>query len=185
MAYTIRGRIARSIAKIKPIEELLTAARREVCCQIAQIMEYPHNNLVESVKLGKAEITFEEAMEEEGFTDHHGNIYPLDAEVTLFIKRKVKGSKPKDWGVKPFRLGAMCVELPEEGQRYRDEVVAKFSLLGRFLDSKGNPTTLSSSYINCVLIERHEGTCPEFMLEEEYWEFLKAQRVVPNFGNPA
>ena len=177
MFETSRGRIARSIARIKPLEELLTAARREVCCQIAEIMESDHNDVVESVRRGNAKITFEEAMEEEGFTDHHGNIYPLSSEVTLFIKKKVKGSKPENWTVKPFSLGAMCVELPEEGQRYRDEVVAKFSLLGRFLDSKGNPTTLSSSYINCVLIERHEGTCPEFMLEEEYWQYLKAQRA--------
>jgi hypothetical protein len=147
-------------------------AKRDACCQIAAILENQENDIVDKVvmKRNEEEITLEEAFQD-GWANGLGEIFTdwEVAKVTLFVKKVAKGKKPEDWKVKPFDLMAMDLILPDKDEEYGDDdIVAKFQLIGFYLDSNGIPQTMSKVYVNCYLFERYKGRCPELMLEEEY-----------------
>ena len=178
-----RKTLDRAIATIENFQTAMDAAKKDVCCQIAEMMEHDANDVVDSVEIHfmygpdyglRMAATLEEVFER-GWVNSLGWVYPDCKKITLFLKKESKKAV-RDWQEKPFHLYAIDLIMPPE-EGFPDEVVAKFQLIGMYLNSNGDPTTQTMSHVNCCLIERHKGKCPEFMLQAEYGLYLDQKRA--------
>lgn len=172
-----RKTLDRSILTVETFQTAMDAAKKDVCCQIAELMEDDANDCVESVEThyhGSNTATLEEVFER-GWVNSLGWIFPDCKKVTLFIKKESKKAV-QDWQEKPFHLYAIDLIMPPE-EGFPDEVVAKFQLIGKYLDSNGGSTTMNNVHVNCCLIERNKGWFPEFMLQAEYGLYLDQKRA--------
>ena len=176
-----RKALDRSILTVETFQTAMDAAKRDVCCQIAEMMEDEANNVVDNVEIhynqntnNSMHRTLEEVFET-GWVNSLGWVFPDCKKVTLFIKKESKKAV-QDWQEKPFHLYAIDLIMPPQ-EGFSDEVVAKFQLIGKYLDSNGDSTTMNNVHVNCCLIERNKGWFPEFMLQAEYGLYLDRKRA--------
>jgi len=173
-----RKALDRSILTVETFQTALDAAKRDVCCQIAEMMEA--NGVVDNVEIhynqnvgGSMQRTLEEVFET-GWSNSSGWVFPDCKKVTLLIKQE-SGKAVQDWKEKPFHMYAMNLIIQLEGSS--DNAVARFQLIGKYLNRNGGSTTLKAVHVDCCLVERYKGKCPEFMLEEEYQLYLQKKRA--------